>query len=63
MAKYDNFEQILKELELTVSELEKGEVSLDEAIALFEKGLELSNLCTEKLENAKQKITKLTEAE
>lgn len=63
MAKYDNFEQILKELELTVSELEKSEVSLDEAIALFEKGLELSNLCTEKLENAKQKITKLTEAE
>ena len=63
MAKYDNFEQILKELELTVSELEKGEGSLDEAIALFEKGLELSNLCTEKLENAKQKITKLTEAE
>ena len=63
MAKYDNFEQILKELELTVAELEKGEVSLDEAIALFEKGLELSNLCTEKLENAKQKITKLTEAE
>ena len=63
MAKYDNFEEILKELESTVSELEKGDVALDEAVALFEKGMELSRLCTEKLELAKQKITKLTEAE
>ncbi len=63
MEKTNNFEEILKELELTVAELEKGEVSLDEAVALFEKGLKLSNLCTEKLETAKQKITKLTEAE
>ncbi len=63
MEKNENFEQILKELELTVAELEKGDVSLDEAISLFEKGIELSNLCSEKLENAKQKITKLTELE
>lgn len=63
MEKNENFEQILKELELTVAELEKGDVSLDEAISLFEKGIELSNLCSEKLENAKQKITKLTEVE
>lgn len=63
MTNNDNFEQLLKELELTVLKLEKGDVSLDEAILLFEKGISLSNRCSEKLELAKQKITKLTEAE
>lgn len=63
MTNNDNFEQLLKELEQTVSQLEKGDVSLDQAILLFEKGIELSNKCSQKLEMAKQKITKLTEAE
>lgn len=63
MTNNDNFEQLLKELEKTVAELEKGDVSLDQAILLFENGIELSNKCSEKLELAKQKITKLTEAE
>lgn len=63
MTNNENFELLLKELELTVAQLEKGDVSLDEAISLFEKGIELSNKCSEKLELAKQKITKLTEAE
>ena len=63
MTDNDNFEKLLNELELTVAELEKGDVSLDEAILLFEKGISLSNKCSEKLEFAKQKITKLTEAE
>ncbi len=63
MTNNDNFEQLLKELEQTVDQLEKGDVSLDQAILLFEKGIELSNKCSEKLELAKQKITKLTEAD
>ena len=63
MTNNDNFEQLLKELEKIVAELEKGDVSWDQAILLFEKGIELSNKCSEKLELAKQKITKLTEAE
>lgn len=63
MTNNDNFEQLLKELEQTVDQLEKGDVSLDQAILLFEKGIELSNKCSKKLELAKQKITKLTEAD
>lgn len=63
MTNNENFEYLLNQLEQIVAELEKGDVSLDEAISLFEKGMELSNKCSEKLELAKQKITKLTEAE
>ena len=63
MTNNDNFEQLLKELEQTVDQLEKGDVSLDQAILLFETGIELSNKCSKKLELAKQKITKLPEAD
>jgi exodeoxyribonuclease VII small subunit len=55
-----DFEKSLNELEKIVSALEDNEISLDEAIKLFEKGIELSDKCRQTLEKAEIKITALT---
>ncbi|NIM07120.1 MAG: exodeoxyribonuclease VII small subunit [Armatimonadetes bacterium] len=55
------FEQALDRLEEIVSSLEAGDKGLEEAIALFEEGTKLSNLCQEKLSAAQGKIEKLVE--
>lgn len=57
-----DFEKSLSELEKIVNSLESSEISLDESIKLFEKGVELSNKCRITLETAEKKITKLTDA-
>jgi len=59
MAGKENFESNLKELEEVVKALESGEVSLDEMLSLFEKGIKLTKSCTTLLENAEQKINVL----
>ena len=59
----NNFETSLKELEDIVSKLEIRDISLDEAILLFEKGVNLSDRCRKILENAERKIKTLTECE
>lgn len=58
-----SFENALKELENITIELEKGDISLDKSIELFERGIKLSKICSEKLNNAKQNIISLDEAE
>lgn len=58
-----DFEKSIKELELIATALENEQLSLDESISLFEKGVKLSKECSLYLENAKQKIVLLTEAE
>lgn len=50
------FEENLKELEIIVAELEKGELSLEDAISKFEKGIKVSKECNSKLEEAEKKI-------
>lgn len=55
-----SFEDSLKKLEGIVEELEKGELSLDEALKLYEQGMEFSDKCMEKLNESKQKVEKLT---
>ena len=50
------FEEILKELEIIVKELESGTLSLDESITKYQKGIELSNQCKKMLEEAKAVI-------
>lgn len=50
------FEDALKKLEKIVEELEKGDLSLDEALKKYQEGLELSRQCSERLESAKKKI-------
>ncbi len=63
MNKEFNFEESLKELEKNVELLEKGDLPLDEAIKLFEKGITISKDCSKYLEEAKQKISNLTDIE
>ena len=53
------FEEAMKQLEETVTRLESGEVSLDEAMELFEKGVSLSKTCQKLLSEAQLKVTKL----
>lgn len=50
------FEELLKELENIVSELESGNLSLDESVKKYQKGIELSNECKKMLEEAKTLI-------
>ncbi len=62
MSESMNFETSLHKLEEIVARLENGELSLNESIRLFEKGIQLSADCRKTLETAKQKITLLTDA-
>lgn len=50
------FEQAMSQLEAIVDELEHGDVPLEKAIELFQKGMALSQLCSQKLEVVEQKI-------
>lgn len=58
-----DFEKSIKELEKIANSLENEQISLEESIALFEKGVKLSKDCSEYLESAKQRIVSLSEAE
>ena len=54
------YEQAFAELEIVVSALETGEQSLDEALALFERGQGLTRHCAELLDKAELRIRKLS---
>ncbi|MDD5669625.1 MAG: exodeoxyribonuclease VII small subunit [Candidatus Omnitrophica bacterium] len=54
------FEESLKKLEKIVEDLEKGDLSLDEALKKYQEGIDLSRSCSQRLENAKKKIDILT---
>ncbi len=56
----NSFEHSLKRLERIVETLEQGEVSLEEAIKMYEEGIELSKFCLEKLTQAQLKLKKLS---
>lgn len=51
-----NFEKALAELEETVSRLESGELSLDESLETFEKGVGLAKYLRRELDKAEKKI-------
>jgi exodeoxyribonuclease VII small subunit len=53
------FEQAQAELERIVERLEQGQASLDEALALWERGEELYAFCREKLDTAQGKVEEL----
>jgi exodeoxyribonuclease VII small subunit len=50
------FEECLQRLEQIVRELEKGEVPLENSLALFEEGMQLSSSCRNELEQAEGKV-------
>jgi exodeoxyribonuclease VII small subunit len=54
-----SFEQALAELEQIISKLESEQLALDEALALFERGQQLTAWCGAQLDRAELKIQKL----
>ncbi len=63
MEKEKTFEESLTELEQIASNLENGNLGLDEAIKEFEKGMKLSKECSKKLDEAEKKINILVQGE
>lgn len=62
MAK-ENFEESMKKLETIVTELENGNLNLDESVKKFEEGMKIAKQCNNILEDAEKKITILLEEE
>ena len=50
------FEEAMQELEKLVDSLDRGDVSLDEAIAAYDRGSQLKDYCQKKLHDAKMKV-------
>ncbi|MBP3831385.1 MAG: exodeoxyribonuclease VII small subunit [Clostridia bacterium] len=59
--KKDSFEDKMQQLEQVVSELEKGDMNLDESLVKFEDGMKLAKECNKILEDAEKKVTILLE--
>ncbi len=59
--KSDNrqFEKALESLEEIVSEMEQGDLSLEDSLAAFEKGVKLTKECQKSLKSVEQKVNKL----
>lgn len=57
-----SFEAAFAELERVVQQLEEGELSLEESIALYERGQMLAQLCQERLDQAELRIDQLDRA-
>lgn len=58
-----SFEENMEELEKIVTELEKGDLNLDDSVSKFEEGIKLSKDCNKILEDAEKKITILLNEE
>lgn len=54
------FEQAMGELERVVGQLERGDVPLEESIALYERGAALKAHCEAKLKAAEERVEKIT---
>ncbi|MCK4842985.1 MAG: exodeoxyribonuclease VII small subunit [Methylococcales bacterium] len=55
------FEDSLEELEQLVEQMEQGEISLEESLKSFERGVKLTNTCQKALQDAEQKVQILLE--
>ncbi|GIN19950.1 MAG TPA: exodeoxyribonuclease VII small subunit [Bacillus bacterium] len=53
------FEKALEELEVIIKRLEEGDIPLEEALEIYQKGMELSKTCHDKLKYAEEKLTKV----
>ena len=56
-----DFEKKIKELENIVEKLGSGELSLQESIEFYEKGVKISKECSEQLNKSEEKVQKLME--
>lgn len=57
-----SFEQALTELEGLVDTLERGELSLEDSLAAFERGIQLTRTCQHVLDAAEQRVRILTDS-
>ncbi|ALV22945.1 MAG: exodeoxyribonuclease VII small subunit [Carnobacterium sp.] len=55
------FEEAMQQLEEIVTNLERGDVPLEEALEQFQKGVGLSKICKETLQNAEKTLTKIVD--
>ena len=55
-----SFEDAMRELEKVVSDLERGDVPLEQSIALYERGAQLKQRCQTKLKEAEEKVALIT---
>lgn len=62
-SKKKSFEEAITELEYIVNEMEKGELTLEESIEFFQRGIELSKYCSKRLDEIEKKISVLIEDE
>ena len=58
-----SFEKNISELEEIVKKLENNEISLDESLKLFERGVKLSSECSKMIDEAEQKVAVLLKTE
>ena len=56
-----NFESTITELETLVEEMEHGDISLEDSLEKFERGIELTRSCQKALQEAEQKVQTLIE--
>ena len=54
-----NFEQSLKKLEAIVAQMERGDVTLEDSVKLFEEGTKLAEQCKQQLAEAEGKVETL----
>ncbi len=62
MSRREAFETLYRKLEETVEKLERGGLSLEEAIALYEEGMRLAKRCQELIDEAELRVTRLRQA-
>ena len=56
-----DFEAAIAELESVVKKLEEGDLALEQSLALYERGVQLSRFCHARLEDAERRIEILSE--
>ena len=61
LKKTSDFESTIAELETLVDEMEHGDISLEESLKKFERGIELTRNCQKALQEAEQKVRMLVE--
>ena len=59
MSEARSFEELQRELDEIAARLERGDVALDEALALWQRGEELYRACVERLDRAELRIEEL----
>lgn len=53
------FEQAMKRLEEIIADLENNQTSLENSVDLFQEGIKLSKICSDKLTSIEDKVTKI----